>query len=77
MATATMVTIASISCTRTREDVDCLLNKSAKKVGTTIQDNLAACLKCPHAEIIWTTQGIDRRKNGLKTVFDHMNLEEF
>ena len=72
-----MVTIASISCTRTREDVDCLLNKSAKKVGTTIQDNLDACLKCPHAEIIWTTQGIDRRKNGLKTVFDHMNLEEF
>jgi len=72
-----MVIIASINCSRTREDVDCLLNKSAKKVGTSVQDNLCACLKCPHAEILWTTQGIDRRRNGLKSVFKHMSLEEF
>ncbi|MDD4247659.1 MAG: hypothetical protein PHT13_00900 [Methanosarcina sp.] len=72
-----MVTIAIIGCTRTREDVECKLHTSAKKFASTTEDNLTACIGCPHAEITWTTQGISRRKSGLKTVFENMDLGNF
>ncbi|MDD3040566.1 hypothetical protein [Bacteroides sp.] len=72
-----MVTIASINCTRTRENVACALNKTSRAFGTSTTDALIACIGCTHAEIIWTTAGIERKHNGLKNVFNGMDLSKF